>query len=52
MNADVSETAKQLIRDANMAGKVPTSPVVIDVTTTEPLADILALLDCKKRLER
>jgi len=26
--------------------------VVFDITTVEPLADIYALLDCKKRIER
>jgi len=50
--ADVSEKTKQLIRDAETMGKMPTSPVVFDITTVEPLADIYTLLDCKKRLER
>jgi len=50
--ADVSEKTKQLIRDAETMGKMPTFPVVFDITTVEPLADIYTLLDCKKRLER
>jgi len=50
--ADVSEKTKQLIRDAATMGKLPTFPVVLDITTAEQLADIYALLDCKKRIER
>ena len=50
--ADVSEQTKQLIRDTETMGKVPTFPVIFDITTTEPFADIYTLLDCKKRLER
>jgi len=50
--ADVSEKTIQLIRDAETMGKLPTFPVVFDVTTVEQLADIYALLDCKKRIER
>jgi len=50
--ADVSEKTKQLIRDAETMGKMPTFPVVFDISTSEPLADIYTLLDCKKRLER
>jgi len=50
--ADVSEKTRQLIRDAETMGKLPTFPVVLDITTAEPLADIYALLDCKKRIER
>ena len=52
LNADVSEKTKQLISDAKTMGKLPTFPVVFDITTTEPFADIYALLDCKKRIER
>jgi len=50
--ADVSEKTRQLIRDAETMGKLPTFPVVLDITTAEQLADIYALLDCKKRIER
>ena len=50
--ADVSEKTRQLIRDAETMGKMPTFPVVFDITTTELLDDIHELLDCKKRLER
>ena len=52
LSADVSEKAKQLIRDAETMGKMPTFPVLFDITTIEALADIYVLLDCKKRLER
>ena len=50
--ADVSEKTKQTIQSAETMGKVPTFPVLFDVTTMEVLADIYTLLDCKKRLER
>ncbi|MCL2563977.1 MAG: DUF3788 domain-containing protein [Oscillospiraceae bacterium] len=52
LNADVSEKTKQLIRNAETMGKLPTFPVVFDVTAIEQLADVFALIDCKKRLER
>ena len=50
--ADVRKKTKQLIRDAETMGKMPTFPVVFDITTVEPLADIYVLLDCKKKLEK
>ena len=50
--ADVSVKTKQLIRDAETLGKMPTFPVVFDITTAEALDDICVLLDCKKRIER
>ena len=52
MRAAVSEKTKQLIRDGQTYGKMPTFPVVFDITTTEPLADIYALIECKKELEK
>ena len=52
LKAEVSEKTKRLIRDAKTMGKLPTFPVVLDITTAEPLTDIYTLLDCKKRLER
>jgi len=52
LRTDVTEKTKQLIRDAKTMGKMPTFPVVFDITTVEPLADIYTLLDCKKRIER
>jgi len=52
LRTDVTEKTKQLISDAKTMGKMPTFPVVFDITTVEPLADIYALLDCKKRIER
>jgi len=52
LHADVSKKTKQLIHDAETMGKVPTFPVVFDVTTDEPLADIYELIECKKQLER
>ena len=52
MKATVSDKTQQLILDAKTIGKVPTFPVVFNVTTKEPLVDIYALIDCKKRIER
>ena len=52
LSADVSEKTKQLIHDAETMGKLPTFPVVFDITTREPLTDIYTLIDCKKRLEK
>jgi hypothetical protein len=52
LKAGVSKKTKQLIRDAKTMGKVPTFPVVFEITTAEPLADIYTLIDCKKRIER
>ena len=52
LGADVSEKTMQLIRDAETMGKLPTFPVVFDITTVESLADIYALIDCKKRIEK
>ena len=52
LRADISEKTKKLIRDAETMGKLPTFPVVFDITTVEPLADIYLLLDCKKRIEK
>ena len=52
LNAAVSESTKQLIRDAETMGKMHTFPVVFDINTNQPLADIYTLIDCKKRLEK
>ncbi len=52
LSADVNEKTKRLIRDAKTMGKVPTFPVVFDITKPEPLTDITVLLECKKRLEK
>ncbi len=52
LNADVSEKTKQLILDSDTMGKLPTFPVVFDVTVPEALTDIYTLLDSKKRLEK
>jgi hypothetical protein len=35
-----------------MMGKMPTFPVVFDITSADQLADVYMLLDCKKRLEK
>jgi len=50
--ANVSDKTKQLIRDAETMGKMPTFPVIFSITSTEPLVDVYELLDCKKRLEK
>ncbi len=52
MNANVSEYTKQLIQDAETMGKLPTFPVVLNVTEANELTDIYTLIDCKKRLEK
>lgn len=52
LNADVSERTKALIRDAETMGKVLTFPVVFDITTAEPLADLCTLIEWKKKLEK
>jgi len=52
LNADVSDKTRQLISDTATMGKVPTFPVVIDITTSDSLADVFTLIECKKRLER
>jgi hypothetical protein len=49
--ANVSEKTRELIRNTSTMGKVPTFPVVIEVTGTESLQDIYTLLDYKRRLE-
>jgi len=51
MKANVSDETRQLIYNAETMGKMPTFPVVIDVTTVQPLADIFALIKCKKNTE-
>ena len=51
LQAGVSEETKQLICAANTMGKLPTFPVEFVVATTQPLADICTLIDCKKRIE-
>lgn len=50
--ACLSEESKRLISDAEPMGKVPTFPVIVDVTNPGALSEIYALLDCKKKLER
>ena len=52
LSTDVSERTKQFIRDAKTMGKMPTFPVVFDITTAQPLEDVYTLLESKKRLER
>jgi len=51
LGSDVSDKTQQLILDADTMGKMPTFPVVFEITTTEPLADVYELIECKKRLE-
>lgn len=52
LGANVSEKTTQLIQNAKTMGKLPTFPVVLDITTVEPLTDIYTLLDCKKKTEK
>ena len=50
--ANVSEKTRRLIRDAETMGKIPTFPVVFEVTAGETIGDICTLIACKKELER
>lgn len=51
LKTNVSEKTKQMIRDAKTEMGLPTFPVLFKVTTTESLADIYTLIDCKKKIE-
>jgi len=51
LSSSVSEKTKQLIREAKTLGKMMTFPVEFNITTSEPLADIYTLINCKKNLE-
>ena len=50
--ADVSEKTKRLILETETFGKVPTFPVVSEVTSPDTLADIFTLIEWKKKLEK
>ena len=53
LNADVSEETRQLIREAKeWSCKMPTFPVIFDITMSVPIDDIRVLIDYKKRLEK
>ena len=49
---DVSEKTKQLILETETFGKVPTFPVVIEVTSSDALADVFTLIEWKMKLEK
>ncbi len=51
LNAGVSEDTKRLAHNAETMGKLPTFPVVFDITGPELPTDIYTLLSCKKKLE-
>jgi hypothetical protein len=51
LNAGVSEKTQHLIFDGATMGKMPTFPVVFNISNVEPLDDIYTLIDCKKRIE-
>ena len=51
LSANVSEKTKQMICDAKTMGKMPTFHVVFDIINVEPIADIYALINCKKKIE-
>ena len=51
LGADISEKTKQIILSAETMGKMPTFPVLFEVTTVEQLDDICTLIEFKKRLE-
>lgn len=52
LSGDLGEDTKQRIVDASTMGKLPTFPVVLDITKVESLPEVYALLDWKKKLER
>ncbi len=52
LETDVCDRIKELIHSADSMGKMPTFPVVLDITAAESLADLFALLDYKKRIEK
>ena len=52
LETNVSEKTKQLIRNAETMGKMPTFPVVFEITTVEPLADVHTLINFKKIVEK
>jgi len=53
LDANVNDETKQLIRKAKTFGKVhmQTFPIALDITAAERLADVYALIKCKKQLE-
>ena len=51
LKLNTSEQTKKLIRDAKTLGKMMTFPVECDITTAGALADVYALIKCKKNLE-
>ena len=51
LDTNVSEKTKQIIINAKAEMGLSTFPVVLNVATTEMLADIYKLIECKKRLE-
>ena len=51
LQVDVSEKTKELIEKAKPKGKLTTFPIVFNITTSEPLSDIYALIECKKKLD-
>lgn len=50
--ADLPEQAKSRIRRAETMGKLPTFPVLLDLSADAPLSELFALLALKKELER
>ncbi|MCL2404468.1 MAG: DUF3788 domain-containing protein [Defluviitaleaceae bacterium] len=51
LKADVSDETKQKICDSSTMGKLPTFPVMFDITDTTQHNDIYELLGWKKKLE-
>lgn len=52
LRANISDKAKQVIRDAKTFGKLATFPVGLEITNINQLNDVYALIDCKKRVEK
>ena len=52
IEANVTETTRQLIKNAETAGKIPTFPVVFTIYESEILKDVAIILEMKKQLEK
>ena len=52
LNATIDDKTSQLINNAKTLGKMPTFPVVFDITSPEHLKDVYVLLENKKKLEK
>lgn len=51
LTADLDDHVRQLVCNTKALGKLPTFPVVLDITTAHALSALYPLLTCKKELE-